>query len=96
MSQQLTRYTDFKRVQTMQELSNLMPETVGINFFSSDPDLSFILKRHLSTEDYERAESILTKMGAVASQKMDSLAEEANRRVLYLCSLIKRENVLTK
>ena len=64
----------------MQELSNLMPETEGINFFSADPDLSFILKRHLSTEDYERAEVILTEMGAVASQKMDSLAEEANRQ----------------
>ena len=64
----------------MQELSNLMPETEGINFFSADPDLSFILKRHLSIEDYERAEVILTEMGAVASQKMDSLAEEANRQ----------------
>src|SRR5690348_12425706 len=63
----------------MQELYNLMPETDGINFFSADPDLSFILKRHLSTEDYERAEAILTEMGAVASQKMDRLAEEANR-----------------
>ena len=64
----------------MQELANLMPETEGINFFSADPDLSFILKRHLSTEDYERAGAILTEMGAVASQKMDSLAEEANRQ----------------
>jgi acyl-CoA dehydrogenase len=64
----------------MQELDNLMPETEGINFFSADPDLSFILKRHLSEEDYERAETILTEMGAVASQKMDTLAEEANRQ----------------
>jgi len=64
----------------MQELSNLMPEIEGINFFSADSDLSFILKRHLSIEDYERAEVILTEMGAVASQKMDSLAEEANRQ----------------
>jgi len=57
-----------------------MPEIEGINFFSADSDLSFILKRHLSIEDYERAEVILTEMGAVASQKMDSLAEEANRQ----------------
>jgi acyl-CoA dehydrogenase len=64
----------------MQELSNLMPETEGINFFTSDPDLSFILKRHLASEDFERAEPILIKMGAVASQKMDSLAEVANRQ----------------
>ena len=64
----------------MQELDNLMPETDGINYFSADPDLSFILRRHLSIKDYERAESILFEMGAIASQKMDSLAEEANRQ----------------
>src|SRR6266568_6355653 len=64
----------------MQELHNLMPETDGINFFSADPDLSFILRRHLSAEDYERAQTILAEMGAVASQKMDSLAETANRQ----------------
>src|SRR5207237_6283059 len=51
-----------------------------INFFSADPDLAFILKRHLSAEDYERAEKILSEMGAVSSEKMDSLAEEANRQ----------------
>ncbi len=64
----------------MQELRNLMPETDGINFFSADPDLSFILRRHLSAEDFERARAILTEMGAIASQKMDSLAEVANRQ----------------
>src|SRR6266566_81275 len=64
----------------MQELRNLMPETDGINFFSADPDLSFILRRHLSAEDFERARAILTEMGAIASQKMDSLAETANRQ----------------
>ncbi len=64
----------------MQELTNLMPDTEGINFFSADPDLSYLLKRHLSTEDYERALKILTEMGAVASQKMDKLAEDANRQ----------------
>ncbi|HXL37222.1 MAG TPA: acyl-CoA dehydrogenase family protein [Ktedonobacteraceae bacterium] len=64
----------------MQEQYNLMPTTEGINFFSADTDLSFILKRHLSEEDYERAEIILSEMGAVSSQKMDSLAEEANRQ----------------
>ncbi len=64
----------------MQELDNLMPATDGINFFSADPDLSFLLRRHLSTGDYERAEAILSEMGAIASQKMDMLAEEANRQ----------------
>jgi len=36
--------------------------------------------RHLSAEDYERAQTILAEIGAVASQKMDSLAEVANRQ----------------
>src|SRR5947209_18878737 len=64
----------------MQEQYNSMPTIEGINFFSADPDLAFILKRHLSAEDYERAEKILSEMGAVSSEKMDSLAEEANRQ----------------
>ena len=64
----------------MQELTNLMPDTDGINFFSADPDLSFLLRWHLSAEDYERAQTILTEMGAIASQKMDSLAAAANRQ----------------
>src|SRR5436305_9338963 len=64
----------------MQEQYNFMPTTERINYFSADTDLSFILKRHLSEEDYERAEIILSEMGAVSSQKMDSLAEEANRQ----------------
>src|SRR5438309_2694631 len=64
----------------MQEQYNSMPTIEGINFFSADPELVFILKRHLSAEDYERAQTILAEMGAVASQKMDSLAETANRQ----------------
>jgi acyl-CoA dehydrogenase len=64
----------------MLELSRLMPDTGGINFYSADPDLSFLLKRHLSAEDNQRAQAILVEMGAVASQKMDRLAELANRQ----------------
>src|SRR5260370_8436788 len=57
-----------------------MPDTRGINFYSADPDLSVLLREHLSGEDYERAQGILAEMGAVASQKMDELAEIANRQ----------------
>ncbi len=74
----------------MQELHDLMPTSEGINFFSSDPDLSFLLRRHLSVEDYERAEIILFKMGAIASQKMDHLAEEANRHSPVLIQFDKK------
>src|SRR5258707_2857429 len=74
----------------MLEPANLMPDTSGINYYSADPDLSFLLRRHLSAEDYERAQGILTEMGAVASQKMDELAEIANRQGPVLVQYDKR------
>jgi len=67
-----------------------MPDTSDINFFTADPDLSFLLQRHLSEEDYERALPILTGMGAVASQRMDELAQIANRQVPVLMQFDKR------
>jgi alkylation response protein AidB-like acyl-CoA dehydrogenase len=76
--------------QTMLEPANLMPDTSGINYYRADPDLSFLLRRHLSAEDYERAQGILTEMGAVASQKMDELAEIANRQGPVLVQYDKR------
>src|SRR5713226_2451505 len=74
----------------MPEPSDLMPDTRGINFYSADPDLSFLLREHLSGEDYERAQGILAEMGAVASQKMDELAEIANRQGPVLMQYDKR------
>ena len=71
-------------------LTDLMPDTSGINFFTADPDLSFLLQRHLSEEDYERALLILTDMGAVASQRMDELAQIANRQGPVLKQFDKR------
>ena len=71
-------------------LTDLMPDTKDINFFTADPDLSFLLQRHLSEEDYERALLILTDMGAVASQRMDELAQIANRQGPVLKQFDKR------
>ena len=71
-------------------LTDLMPDTSDINFFTADPDLSFLLQRHLSEEDYERALLILTDMGAVASQRMDELAQIANRQGPVLMQFDKR------
>jgi len=71
-------------------LTDLMPDTSGINFFTADHDLSFLLQRHLSEEDYERALLILTDMGAVASQRMDELAQIANRQGPVLMQFDKR------
>src|SRR5256884_6611386 len=70
--------------------TDLMPDTSDINFFTADPDLSFLLQRHLSEEDYERALPILTDMGAVASQRMDELAQIANRQGPVLMQYDKR------
>src|SRR5947199_4318421 len=70
--------------------TDLMPDTSDINFFTADLDLSFLLQRHLSEQDYERALLILTGMGAVASQRMDELAQIANRQVPVLMQFDKR------
>ena len=67
-----------------------MPDTRDINFFTADHDVSFLLQRYLSAEDYARALPILTGMGAVASQKMDELAEIANRQGPVLVQYDKR------
>jgi len=67
-----------------------MPDTRGMNFYTADPDLAFLLERHLSQADNERAQSILTNMGAVASEHMDTLAELANRQGPTLVQFDKR------
>jgi AidA-like protein len=64
----------------MSDSSHLMPDTSDVNFYTADPDLAFLLQRYLSAEDNHRAQSILTHMGAVASEQMDELAEVANRQ----------------
>src|SRR5579871_2492800 len=64
----------------MPDLSQLMPGTENLNFYSADPDLAFLLRRYLSVDDYERAGKILMHMGAVAARRMDTLSEVANRQ----------------
>ena len=60
--------------------SQLMPVTDGVNFYTADADLAFLLHRALSEDDFERAQKLLTAMGAEASQHMDTLSEVANRQ----------------
>jgi acyl-CoA dehydrogenase len=67
-----------------------MPDTSGVNFYTTDPDLAFLLQRYLSAEDNHRAQPILTHMGAVASEQMDELAEIANRQGPVLKQFDKR------
>lgn len=82
--------TQEERLSAQTNLTNLMPDTSDINFFTADHDLSFLLQRHLSEEDYERALPLLTDMGAVASQRMDELAQIANRQGPALMQFDKR------
>jgi acyl-CoA dehydrogenase len=74
----------------MSNLDKLMPDTSGINFYTEDPDLSHILRHSLSAEDFERAHTILKRMGEVASQEMDELAQVANRQGPVLVQYDKR------
>jgi acyl-CoA dehydrogenase len=74
----------------LSDLSRLMPDTDGVNFYTVDPDLTFLLSRYLTGEDHHRAQEPLTAMGAVASQRMDELAEIANRQGPVLKEFDKR------
>src|SRR5437588_1010639 len=70
--------------------AHLMPDASDLNFFTADPDLSFLLHRHLSEEEYVGAYTLLTEMGDVASHRMDALAEVANRQGPVLVQYDKR------
>lgn len=64
---------------TTSDSSSLMPDTGGINFYSVDHDLAFLLRRHLAAHEFERAQPILMRLGLVASREMDELAAVADR-----------------
>jgi acyl-CoA dehydrogenase len=75
---------------SMFDLAHLMPDSKGVNFYTSDPNLTFLLKHCLTEEEFVRAQEILCDLGAVASQRMDELAEIANRSVPQLVQYDKR------
>ncbi len=75
---------------TTPDPSTLMPDTEGINFYSVDHDLAFLLQRHLSADEFELAQPVLTHMGSVASCEMDELATEADRAVPELVQFDKK------
>ncbi|MFL5692561.1 MAG: DNA alkylation response protein, partial [Ktedonobacteraceae bacterium] len=74
----------------MSDMYELMPEANETNFYMADSDLPFLLRQSLSTEDFERAQDILTAMGEIASKRMDKLAEVANRQGPVLQQFDKR------
>jgi alkylation response protein AidB-like acyl-CoA dehydrogenase len=74
----------------MFELSHLMPDSKGANFYTADPDLAFLLKRCLAEEDFTRAREILCDLGALAAQRIDELAVVAERSGPELVQFDKR------
>jgi acyl-CoA dehydrogenase len=74
----------------MSDMYELMPKANETNFYMADSDLPFLLRQSLSTEDFERAQDILTAMGEIASKRMDKLAEVANRHGPVLQQFDKR------
>ena len=76
--------------------ARLMPDSAGVNFYSADPDLTFLLKRALSAEHFEQGQETLEALGAIASQQMDELAETANRQVPELVQFDKRGQRIDK
>jgi acyl-CoA dehydrogenase len=86
----ITRMPRREGIQAMSDIYQLMPETSEINFYTADPDLPFLLHQSLSTEDFERAQDILTELGEIASKRMDKLAEVANRQGPVLQQFDKR------
>ncbi|PET78071.1 hypothetical protein CN514_00310 [Bacillus sp. AFS001701] len=59
--------------------SGAMPDTVGLNFLKEDLNLPFILKRYLSSEDYERALPFLIELGELAGTRLDELSRTADK-----------------
>lgn len=80
----------------MFDFSRLMPDSAGVNFYTADPDLAFLLKRALSERHFEQAQETLEALGAIASQEMDDLADVANRNVPELVQFDKRGQRIDK
>ena len=59
--------------------SSNIPDSRGINFFSSDPDFARLLKLHLGDTLYQELESQLVSLGQRASDELDVWALSADK-----------------
>ncbi|SMG28204.1 acyl-CoA dehydrogenase family protein [Paraburkholderia susongensis] len=59
--------------------SSNIPDSRGINFFSSDPDLARLLRVHLGDTLYEELESQFVSLGQRASEELDLWALSADK-----------------
>ena len=56
-----------------------MPTTRGLNFYLEDPNLEFVCSTLLDEADLARARPHLVELGALAGDRLDRLAAEADR-----------------
>jgi acyl-CoA dehydrogenase len=56
-----------------------MPTTRGLNFYLEDPNLEFVCSTLLEEADLARARPHLVELGALAGDRLDRLAAEADR-----------------
>ncbi|UOQ95129.1 acyl-CoA dehydrogenase family protein [Halobacillus shinanisalinarum] len=57
-----------------------MPDTKGLDFYKEDPNLSFLLKHYLSSEEYDMSLPHLKKLGEVAGTRLDELSRTADKK----------------
>ncbi|PWA09211.1 DNA alkylation response protein [Pueribacillus theae] len=56
-----------------------MPDTKGMNFFETDPNLQFLLNMYLPKEDLNKALPHLKELGEIAGDELDQLSRDADR-----------------
>jgi len=63
-----------------------MPDTVGLNYFLTDPNLGLLLEMYVNESDLERAWPHLTKLGEIAGTELDQYARIADKNPPQLVS----------
>lgn len=56
-----------------------MPESRGLNFYETDPNMDFLIRFYVTQDEYKRVRPLLSNMGAIAGNELDDLSREADR-----------------
>lgn len=67
--------------------SSNIPDSRGINFFTSDPDFARLLELHLGDELYQELECQLIALGQRVSDELDVWALSADKNPPQLCGI---------
>ena len=78
------------------EQTGELRDTKGLNFFEQDQNLTVLLKRYLSEEDFKRAQSLLAELGEVAGDQLDELSRISDKNPPELVLTMQEGNVLTE